>query len=189
MGSSWKAKLKKWGALQIPPSPSLAFLLGEQSPSFTFSTSLGETRGGPIDTEICQKNLCILQAVCYILLCIINWTFFRSLAPHPPRPAAAHDGPRHLLSQEDNSQPVDSQIFEHQSSDSDRHLLGKGNSQPESQTFEEHSTRNSEVHAHQQPAGEKNELLERERQARWEKWTIQKHSMIIIIPLPKLQSS
>ena len=91
--------------------------------------------------------------------------FFRSLAPHPPRPAAAHDGPRHLLSQ-DNSQPVDSQIFEHHSGESDRHLLGKGNSQPESQMFEEHPTRNLEVKAHQQPAGEKNELLERERQAR-----------------------
>ena len=138
---------------------------------------------------------------CFVKL--IKWTFFRSLAPHPPRPAAAHDGPRHLLSQEngqpvnqmldsdsprhllsqDNIQPV-SQILEHHSMGATGDSDSKGNSQQASQMFEQQPTRNLEVNAHQQPAGETNELLGREKQARWEKWTIQKHSMIIIIPLP-----
>ena len=41
----------------------------------------------------------------------IGWNIFRSLVPHPPRPAPAPAGPRHLLSQ-DNSEDKSQQLLQ-----------------------------------------------------------------------------
>ena len=85
-GNSWKViKLKKWEAHLTPPSPFLASLLGERSLFFTFSTSLGETRGNIclfILLKYVQSFLFVCHrlssACCHLLQNKFMWTFFSS---------------------------------------------------------------------------------------------------------------